>query len=117
MKSSFPFPVFISIQTFELSPCPFFYHIIWFKLGIFIFRLQSSDNLIKMVIIEELLVFPFVIFIQITCQMPYFIALLFYRLFVGLALRIEEYRRSNGKYGYCFNHRILIRDRFLLTHD
>ena len=82
MKSSFAFPVFISIQTFELSPCPFFYHIIWFKPGIFIFRLQFSDNPIKMVIIEELLVFPFVIFIQITCQMPYFIALLLYCLFV-----------------------------------
>ena len=70
-----------------------------------------------MVIIEELLVFPFVLFIQIACQMPYFIALLLYRLFVGLSFCIEEYRRSHGKYGYCFNHRILIRDKFLFTHD
>ena len=107
MKNSFAFPVFVSIQTFELSPCPFFYHIIGFKLGIFIFRLQTSDNLVKMVIIKELLVFPFVIFIQIACQMPYFITLLLYYLFVGLAFRVEKYHRPYGKYGYCFNHRIL----------
>ena len=117
MKSSFVFPILISIQTFELNPCPFFYHIIGFKLGIFIFRFQFSDNPIKMVIIEELLVFPFVIFIQITCQMPYFIALLLYYLFIGLSFCIEKYRRSYGKYGYCFNHRNLIRGRLLLTHD
>ena len=49
--------------------------------------------------------------------MPYCIALLLYCLFVGLSFCIEEYRRTNGMYGYCFNHRILIRDRFLLTHD
>ena len=70
-----------------------------------------------MIVIKELLILPFIIFIQIASQMPYFVTLFLYYLFVGLAFCIEKYRRPYGKYSYCFNHCVFTRDKFLLTHD
>lgn len=41
-----------------------------------------------MIVIKELLIFPFIIFIQVASQMPNFITLFLYCLFVGLTFCI-----------------------------
>lgn len=82
--------VVISILTFKLYLCSFFYYIIRLKLSILIFCFQLSDNLFKMVIINKLLIFPFIFFIQIASKMPYFIALLLYDFFYWIVFQHIE---------------------------
>lgn len=41
-----------------------------------------------MIVIKELQVLFFIFFIQVACQVPYFIALLLYDLFIGLFFNI-----------------------------